>query len=96
MQKSQIPLASLQSPKPALDYRKRSKAEFINFVSEIKKYGNIEPIEVYPLGTNRYYIADGVHRAKAAQLAGLLTIPANIFTDSKPMGQTTPLANVSV
>src|ERR1700712_5601338 len=92
-----IALHLLVSPKAKLDYHKRSKIEFSNLITMIRAKRKVDsPIEVYPLGNGKFYIADGVHRAKAAELAGIQFIDAIIFTDSKPFGLMVPLCDVIV
>lgn len=92
-----IALSSLVSPKMKLDFRKRSKMEFLQLVSMLITKRKIDvPLEVYPLANGKYYIADGVHRAKAAQLANMDVIDAVVYTDSKPFGATVPLKDVIV
>lgn len=97
MQQQSIALNLLMSPKVKLDYRKRSKIEFSQFISMLRTKRKVDvPIEVYPLNTGKYYIADGVHRAKAAQLAKMEFIDAIVYTESKPFGPMIPLSDVIV
>lgn len=97
MQKKSIALHLLVSPKKELDYRKRSKAEFLQLVNNVRITKKVDvPIEVYPLSNGKYYIADGVHRAKAVQLAMLTHIDAIIYNDSIPFGPTTALNDIKV
>jgi hypothetical protein len=97
MQRKSIPIDLLQSPKSELDFAKRSIVDFYKYVAEIKSSpSSMEPISVYPLSSGKFYISDGVHRAKAAQLAGLDYVEAFVFTDSKPMGASFPLTEVHI
>jgi ParB-like chromosome segregation protein Spo0J len=97
MQRQSIAISLLVSPKKELDYQKRNKFEFLQLVSKLRATRKVDvPIEVYPFKDGKYYIADGVHRAKAAELAKLDFIDAIIYTDSKPSGQTTPIKDVIV
>ncbi|HXQ63701.1 MAG TPA: ParB/RepB/Spo0J family partition protein [Steroidobacteraceae bacterium] len=76
-----LPLDLLQRGKfqPRLDMRPESLAEL---AASIKAQGIVQPIVVRPLGTprptesQRYEIIAGERRWRAAQLAGLLEIPA--------------------
>ncbi len=97
MKPQSISPSLLLSPKKQLGFHKRSKVDFLHMVSQLKLTGKVNiPIEVYPLSDGRYYIADGVHRAKAAQLANLNVIDAIVYTDSKPIGVMVPLKDVIV
>lgn len=92
-----IEISLLLSPKTELDYRKRSKGDFLQLVSILSVKRKVDvPIEVYPYSGGKYYIADGVHRAKAAELAQLSFIDAMVYTDSKPFGTAIPLKDVTV
>ncbi|HXQ30688.1 MAG TPA: ParB/RepB/Spo0J family partition protein [Steroidobacteraceae bacterium] len=76
-----LPLDLLQRGKfqPRLDMRPESLAEL---AASIKAQGIVQPIVVRPLGTprpaesQRYEIIAGERRWRAAQLAGLIEIPA--------------------
>lgn len=92
-----IQVSLLVSPKKEIDFRKRSKSDFLHLVSMLRTRRKVDvPIEVYRLNDGRYYISDGVHRAKAAELANLDFIDAIIYTDSKPYGTMIPLKDVIV
>jgi len=56
---------------------------FNRLVEEIRAVGFIDPIQVVPLEGGKYQIIGGEHRWRAAQQAGLSTIPAVILTDNK-------------
>jgi hypothetical protein len=87
----------LISPKTQLDFQKRSKADFYLLVRTLLVTNKIDlPIEVYPVTNGQYYIADGVHRAMAAYLAGMQSVDAVIYSDSRPSGIMVPLASVVI
>lgn len=96
MQISKIQLSKLLSPKANLDHQKRGKPAFLKLVQDFKLGKPYEPITVCLSkdGLN-YFIQDGVHRAKAAQIAGRQDINAYVFRDSGPIGRTTPLSLIS-
>ena len=97
MLRKTIAVNLLLSPKRELDFHKRSKAEFLQFVGSLRIKRKLDvPIEVYPLSNGKYYIADGVHRSKAAELANLEFIDALIYNDSIPVGPKIPLADLIV
>jgi hypothetical protein len=96
MNKQSIQINLLVSPKAQLDY-KMGKYAFGHMISDLRAKGRVDqPIEVYKLNSGKYYIANGVHRSKAAELAKLNTIDAFVFSDSAPFGPMTPLKDVKI
>ena len=71
----QIPLDQMQRGK--YQPRRDMKEEALKELSEsIKKQGVVQPIVVRPLGERRFEIIAGERRWRAAQMAGLETVPA--------------------
>jgi ParB family chromosome partitioning protein len=71
----QIPLDQLQRGK--YQPRRDMKEEALKELAEsIKKQGVVQPIIVRPLGERRFEIIAGERRWRAAQMAGLETVPA--------------------
>jgi uncharacterized ParB-like nuclease family protein len=100
VQRITVPLSSLYSPYENLSYNKRTKTNFLEFVSAIKAgTAYIEPITICSLKATegrKYYIQDGVHRAMASLLAGKTSIIANLYSDSPATGSHINLSNVRV
>ena len=91
-----IPLEKIVSPKEAINYRTRTKTSFMAFVEAIRSNTvPVLPIEVYRLTDGRYYIADGINRAKATLLAGKKSIIADLHGKSKATDTFFPLAEVT-
>jgi ParB family chromosome partitioning protein len=71
----QIPLDQMQRGK--YQPRRDMKEEALKELAEsIKKQGVVQPIVVRPLGERRFEIIAGERRWRAAQMAGLETVPA--------------------
>ena len=71
----QIPLDQMQRGK--YQPRRDMKEEALKELAEsIKKQGVVQPIVVRPVGERRYEIIAGERRWRAAQMAGLETVPA--------------------
>src|SRR5690349_12575180 len=71
----QIPLDQMQRGK--YQPRRDMKEEALKELAEsIKKQGVVQPIVVRPVGERRYEIIAGERRWRAAQMAGLDTVPA--------------------
>jgi ParB family chromosome partitioning protein len=71
----QIPLGQMQRGK--YQPRRDMKEEALKELAEsIKKQGIVQPIVVRPLGERRFEIIAGERRWRAAQMAGLETVPA--------------------
>jgi ParB family chromosome partitioning protein len=71
----QIPLDQMQRGK--YQPRRDMKEEALKELAEsIKKQGVVQPIIVRPLGERRFEIIAGERRWRAAQMAGLETVPA--------------------
>lgn len=72
----------------------------MEFVAAIKGgTAYIEPITICDMKSTegrKYYIQDGVHRAKGAMLAGKTSIIANLYSDSPPFGTAIQLRNVKI
>ena len=95
MERKSIPIHLLVTTKTEIGYHKRPKADFIQLIQMVGKNKKIDvPIEVYYIKSGHYVINDGVHRAKAAQLVGLYSIDAIIYTDSLATGIFIPLSEV--
>ncbi len=62
---------------PRIDFNEDSLAEL---AESIRAMGVIQPITVMPVGEEAYVIISGERRWRAAQMAGLLTIPAYVRT----------------
>src|SRR3972149_2330349 len=56
-------------------------ATFNELVENIRQVGMVDPIQVVPLGDDKYRIVGGEHRWKASRLAGLERIPAVVLPD---------------
>ena len=71
----QIPLDQMQRGKyqPRRDMKEEALKELAD---SIKKQGVVQPIVVRPLGERRFEIIAGERRWRAAQMAGLETVPA--------------------
>lgn len=73
----ELPLAQL-SPGAYQPRRHFDEAALAELAESIKAQGVVQPIVARPLGADRYEIVAGERRWRAAQLAGLQTIPAVI------------------
>jgi ParB family transcriptional regulator, chromosome partitioning protein len=84
---AQIPVASLKAgryqPRTRMD-----KGALEELAESIKSRGIVQPILVRPMSSGTYEILAGERRWKAAQLAGLATIPAVVreVTDDAALG----------
>jgi ParB family chromosome partitioning protein len=84
---AQIPVASLKAgryqPRTRMD-----KGALEELAESIKSRGVVQPILVRPMSSGTYEILAGERRWKAAQLAGLATIPAVVreVTDDAALG----------
>ena len=96
MQLIKIPLNKLLSPKKHLDLKKRGASAFLQLVQQMRSGTKYEPITVCAALGGLYYIQDGVHRSKAAELAGKKEIDAILFRDSNPSGIAVTLDKVTV
>jgi hypothetical protein len=75
MQRQVIPITTLLSPKMKPGFHKRSNACFFQLAGTLKtKRKSDVPVEVYSLSNVDYYVAEGVHRAKAPEL-----VPGSIY-----------------
>jgi ParB-like chromosome segregation protein Spo0J len=54
---------------------------FERLVKAVKKVGFLQPIVVRPVDDNYYEIVDGVHRARAAGMAGMTKVPCVVIDD---------------
>lgn len=74
---TEIPIESIEvNPfQPRKDFDENAIEELS---SSIKNYGIIQPITVRKIDNNKYQIISGERRVRAAQKAGLVTIPAYI------------------
>jgi len=74
-----ISLSSIHEPKSNPNVM--PKAMFERLVKAVKKVGFLQPIVVRPVDDNYYEIVDGVHRARAAGMAGMTKVPCVVIDD---------------
>lgn len=91
-----IPLNKLLSSKVNLNLKKRGHEAFSDLIQSFRSNIKCEPITVCPALHDTYYIQEGIHRAKAAHLAGKSEIDAVVYSDIKPSGQFFKLESVKV
>jgi ParB family chromosome partitioning protein len=72
-----ISMISLNPDQPRKDF---DEAELNELAESIRETGIITPVTLRQTGENEYQIIAGERRWRAAQLAGLTTIPAYIWT----------------
>jgi len=85
-----IPLTALE-PSPLNIRVEAVDAEISELVENVKLYGLLQPIVVRPLPDERYEVVAGLRRFKAAEKAGLDTLPCIIvsnLTDQEAMETT--------
>lgn len=63
----------------ALNYRKYFSEDALQqFAEELKQHGIISPLTIRPVATNRYELVAGERRLRAARIAGLTSVPAQV------------------
>ena len=75
----QVPLEQI-APNPNQPRKYFDEAAIIELALSIKQYGIVQPLVLTSIDTNRYEIIAGERRWRAAQKAGLKTVPALVRT----------------
>ena len=70
-----IPVDAI-SPNPDQPRQRFDEASLASLAASVRERGVLQPVLVRPLGTARYQLIAGERRWRAAELAGLQTIPA--------------------
>ena len=82
---AEIAIAQI-SPNPYQPRAYFDPEKMAELVASVREHGVLQPILVRPLGTDRYELIAGERRFRAAQTAGLTTIPA-LSRDMAPKEQ---------
>ncbi len=76
---NEIPLSQIE-PNPAQPRREFAENTLAELAESIREIGIIQPITIHQTSSEKYIIIAGERRWRAAQMAGLNTIPAYIRT----------------
>lgn len=95
MERISVPISALVTTKNALT-PKQGIVAFKQLVKDFQSGTAIEPITICKIQSGKYFIQNGVTRAKAALLAGKSEIVCNLYNDTSPAGNFWPIGAVKV